>query len=91
MLVSVKESLLTHFNCLWQAEKVTVVFPMRFKDSIDTALATSFLQVLLVSYQRLLLTGNYSTIIVWSYSFSVAKSKKNGCFVEMILCAVAGS
>lgn len=27
-----------------QAEKVTVVFPMRFKDSIDTALATSFLQ-----------------------------------------------
>ncbi|KAA0052409.1 actin-related protein 2/3 complex subunit 2A [Cucumis melo var. makuwa] len=27
-----------------QAEKVTVVFPMRFKDSIDIALATSFLQ-----------------------------------------------
>ncbi|KAI8569018.1 hypothetical protein RHMOL_Rhmol02G0246200 [Rhododendron molle] len=27
-----------------QAEKVTVVFPMRFKDSIDTILATSFLQ-----------------------------------------------
>ncbi|PPD92597.1 hypothetical protein GOBAR_DD10456 [Gossypium barbadense] len=27
-----------------QAEKVTVVFPMRFKDSIDTVLATSFLQ-----------------------------------------------
>ncbi|XP_022158275.1 uncharacterized protein LOC111024802 isoform X2 [Momordica charantia] len=26
------------------AEKVTVVFPMRFKDSIDIALATSFLQ-----------------------------------------------
>ncbi|KAL5578369.1 hypothetical protein UlMin_020068 [Ulmus minor] len=27
-----------------QAEKVTVVFPMRFNDSIDTVLATSFLQ-----------------------------------------------
>ncbi|KAL2478084.1 Actin-related protein 2/3 complex subunit 2A [Forsythia ovata] len=27
-----------------QAEKVTVVFPMRFKDSIDSILATSFLQ-----------------------------------------------
>ncbi|XP_057985987.1 actin-related protein 2/3 complex subunit 2A isoform X1 [Hevea brasiliensis] len=27
-----------------QAEKVTVVYPMRFKDSIDTSLATSFLQ-----------------------------------------------
>ncbi|KAE8709261.1 Actin-related protein 2/3 complex subunit 2A [Hibiscus syriacus] len=27
-----------------QADKVTVVFPMRFKDSIDTVLATSFLQ-----------------------------------------------
>lgn len=27
-----------------QAEKVTVVFPMRFKDSIDIVLATSFLQ-----------------------------------------------
>ncbi|GFS44741.1 arp2/3 complex, 34 kD subunit p34-Arc [Actinidia rufa] len=29
-----------------QAEKVTVIFPMRFKDSIDTVLATSFLQLL---------------------------------------------
>ncbi|CAK9143891.1 unnamed protein product [Ilex paraguariensis] len=28
-----------------QAEKVTVVFPMRFKHSVDTVLATSFLQV----------------------------------------------
>ncbi|XP_059656252.1 actin-related protein 2/3 complex subunit 2A [Cornus florida] len=27
-----------------QVDKVTVVFPMRFKDSIDTVLATSFLQ-----------------------------------------------
>ncbi|GLT67246.1 hypothetical protein SLA2020_395670 [Shorea laevis] len=27
-----------------KADKVTVVFPMRFKDSIDTVLATSFLQ-----------------------------------------------
>ncbi|KAL8160530.1 hypothetical protein V2J09_002067 [Rumex salicifolius] len=27
-----------------QADKVTVIFPMRFKDSIDTILATSFLQ-----------------------------------------------
>uniref|UniRef100_A0A2P2JRP5 Arp2/3 complex 34 kDa subunit n=1 Tax=Rhizophora mucronata TaxID=61149 RepID=A0A2P2JRP5_RHIMU len=32
------------FFVLPQAEKVTVVFPMRFKDSIDTAVATSFLQ-----------------------------------------------
>lgn len=29
-----------------QPDKVTVVFPMRFKDSIDIAFATSFLQVL---------------------------------------------
>ncbi|KAL0389185.1 UNVERIFIED_CONTAM: Actin-related protein 2/3 complex subunitA, partial [Sesamum calycinum] len=29
---------------LLQADKVTVIFPMRFKDSIDTVLATSFLQ-----------------------------------------------
>lgn len=28
-----------------QADKVTVIFPMRFNDSIDTVLATSFLQV----------------------------------------------
>ncbi|XP_074332128.1 actin-related protein 2/3 complex subunit 2A isoform X1 [Apium graveolens] len=27
-----------------RAEKVTIIFPMRFKDSIDTVLATSFLQ-----------------------------------------------
>ncbi|ERN20544.1 hypothetical protein AMTRI_Chr01g112190 [Amborella trichopoda] len=32
------------FFLLPQAEKVTVVFPMRFKDNIDTVLATSFLQ-----------------------------------------------
>ncbi|XP_058197577.1 actin-related protein 2/3 complex subunit 2A isoform X2 [Rhododendron vialii] len=32
------------FFLVTQAEKVTVVFPMRFKDSIDTLLATSFLQ-----------------------------------------------
>lgn len=32
------------FFLIPQAEKVTVVFPMRFKDSIDTLLATSFLQ-----------------------------------------------
>lgn len=29
----------------WQIDKVTVIFPMRFKDSTDTVLATSFLQV----------------------------------------------
>lgn len=28
-----------------QADKVTVAFPMRFKDSVDTILATSFLKV----------------------------------------------
>ncbi|OAY26606.1 actin-related protein 2/3 complex subunit 2A isoform X1 [Manihot esculenta] len=27
-----------------QAEKVTIIYPMRFKDSVDTAFATSFLQ-----------------------------------------------
>uniref|UniRef100_A0A803QF73 CRM domain-containing protein n=1 Tax=Cannabis sativa TaxID=3483 RepID=A0A803QF73_CANSA len=32
------------FFLLPQAEKVTVVFPMRFKDSVDIVLATSFLQ-----------------------------------------------
>nr|XP_011460552.1 PREDICTED: actin-related protein 2/3 complex subunit 2A isoform X2 [Fragaria vesca subsp. vesca] len=32
------------FFLIPQAEKVTVVFPMRFKDSIDIILATSFLQ-----------------------------------------------
>ncbi|TXG48424.1 hypothetical protein EZV62_027718 [Acer yangbiense] len=32
------------FFLIPQADKVTVVFPMRFKDSIDTVLATSFLQ-----------------------------------------------
>lgn len=36
-------------HLLMQAEKVTVVFPMRFNDSIDTVLATSFLQVQLVN------------------------------------------
>jgi actin related protein 2/3 complex subunit 2 len=31
-------------NCVSQADKVTVAFPMRFKDSVDTILATSFLK-----------------------------------------------
>ena len=31
--------------CALQPEKVTVVFPMRYKDSNDVVLATSFLQV----------------------------------------------
>lgn len=30
----------------WQADKVTFVYPMRFKDPVDTVLATSFLQVI---------------------------------------------
>lgn len=30
---------------LWQADKVTVVYPMRFNDSIDNVLALSFLEV----------------------------------------------
>ncbi|PRQ22914.1 hypothetical protein RchiOBHm_Chr6g0255481 [Rosa chinensis] len=33
------------FFLIPQAEKVTVVFPMRFKDSIDIVFATSFPQV----------------------------------------------
>jgi actin related protein 2/3 complex subunit 2 len=36
-----------------QAEKVTVVFPMRYKDSNDVVLATSFLQVSLIFIVRL--------------------------------------
>ena len=36
---------MTCFNFLWQVDKVIVVFPMRFNDSVDTILATSFLQV----------------------------------------------
>jgi len=34
----------------FQADKVTVVYPMRFNDSIDIVLATSFLQVWFVCY-----------------------------------------
>lgn len=40
-----------------QYEKVTVVFPMRFSDSIDTVLATSFLQV--ISAQFTVYTSNH--------------------------------
>lgn len=34
-----------HLCCALQPEKVTVVFPMRYKDANDVVLATSFLQV----------------------------------------------
>lgn len=37
-----------HF--FFQTDKVTVVYPMRFNDSIDIVLATSFLQVWFVFY-----------------------------------------
>lgn len=37
-----------HF--FFQADKVTVVYPMRFNDSIDIVLATSFLQVWFLRY-----------------------------------------
>jgi hypothetical protein len=33
------------FTVVFQADKVTIVYPMRFQDSIDIVLATSFLQV----------------------------------------------
>lgn len=31
-------------------------------------------------------TSHYNTIVIWAYSFSVAKTTRNGHFVEMILC-----
>ncbi|KAI3473914.1 hypothetical protein Pfo_028108 [Paulownia fortunei] len=43
-LVSIVHRPNESFFVVPQAEKVTVIFPMRFKDSIDTVLATSFLQ-----------------------------------------------
>ncbi|XP_042514579.1 actin-related protein 2/3 complex subunit 2A [Macadamia integrifolia] len=43
-LVAIVHRPMESFFLVPQAEKVTVVFPMRFKDSIDTVLATSFLQ-----------------------------------------------
>ncbi|XP_017971435.1 PREDICTED: actin-related protein 2/3 complex subunit 2A isoform X3 [Theobroma cacao] len=49
-----------------QAEKVTVVFPMRFKDSIDTVLATSFLQEFVESRRTAGL--NNAPPCLWSHS-----------------------
>ncbi|KAJ4981426.1 hypothetical protein NE237_032263 [Protea cynaroides] len=43
-LVALVHRPMESFFLVPQAEKVTVVLPMRFKDSIDTVLATSFLQ-----------------------------------------------
>ncbi|XP_057511233.1 actin-related protein 2/3 complex subunit 2A isoform X1 [Actinidia eriantha] len=43
-LVALVHRPMESFFLVPQAEKVTVIFPMRFKDSIDTVLATSFLQ-----------------------------------------------
>ncbi|XP_043702744.1 actin-related protein 2/3 complex subunit 2A [Telopea speciosissima] len=43
-LVAIVHRPMESFFLVPQAEKVTLVFPMRFKDSIDTVLATSFLQ-----------------------------------------------
>ncbi|KAL6992127.1 Actin-related protein 2/3 complex subunit 2A [Sarracenia purpurea var. burkii] len=43
-LVALVHRPMESFFLVSQAEKVTVVFPMIFKDSIDTVLATSFLQ-----------------------------------------------
>lgn len=41
----VLRSLSDSLDFFQQAEKVTVVYPMRFQDSTDIVLATSFLQV----------------------------------------------
>ncbi|XWS55431.1 hypothetical protein CRYUN_Cryun10bG0173000 [Craigia yunnanensis] len=49
-----------------QAEKVTVVFPMRFKDSIDTVLATSFLQEFMESRRTAGLSN--APPCLWSHS-----------------------
>uniref|UniRef100_A0A5B7BED2 Arp2/3 complex 34 kDa subunit n=1 Tax=Davidia involucrata TaxID=16924 RepID=A0A5B7BED2_DAVIN len=49
-----------------QAEKVTVVFPMRFKDSIDTVLATSFLQEFVEARRTAGL--NNAPSCLWSHS-----------------------
>ncbi|XP_007040957.2 PREDICTED: actin-related protein 2/3 complex subunit 2A isoform X4 [Theobroma cacao] len=54
------------FFLLPQAEKVTVVFPMRFKDSIDTVLATSFLQEFVESRRTAGL--NNAPPCLWSHS-----------------------
>lgn len=42
--VALVHSPMESFYLIPQADKVTVVFPMQFKDSVDTTLATSFLQ-----------------------------------------------
>ncbi|XP_019053733.1 PREDICTED: actin-related protein 2/3 complex subunit 2A isoform X2 [Nelumbo nucifera] len=47
-----------------QADKVTVVFPMRFKDPIDTVLATSFLQEFVEARRTAGL--NYAPSCLWS-------------------------
>ncbi|GMJ00620.1 DISTORTED TRICHOMES 2, ACTIN-RELATED PROTEIN C2A [Hibiscus trionum] len=49
-----------------QAEKVTVVFPMRFKDSIDIVLATSFLQEFMESRRTTGLSN--APPCLWSHS-----------------------
>ncbi|OMO77756.1 ARP2/3 complex, 34kDa subunit (p34-Arc) [Corchorus olitorius] len=49
-----------------QAEKVTVVFPMRFKDSVDTVLATSFLQEFMESRRAPGLSN--APLCTWSHS-----------------------
>lgn len=50
-----------------QAEKVTVVFPMRFNDSVDTVLATSFLQVELLNNLTLLTSSLISSPVLSEY------------------------
>ncbi|KAH9747038.1 actin-related protein 2/3 complex subunit 2A [Citrus sinensis] len=54
------------FFLIPQAEKVTVVFPMRFNDSIDTVLATSFLQEFVEARRTAGL--NNAPLCMWSSS-----------------------
>ncbi|KAH7569752.1 hypothetical protein JRO89_XS06G0260700 [Xanthoceras sorbifolium] len=54
------------FFLIPQADKVTVVFPMRFKDSIDTVLATSFLQEFVEARRTAGL--NNAPLCMWSSS-----------------------
>lgn len=63
-LVALVHRPMESFFLVPQAERVTVVFPMRFKDSIDTVLATSFLQEF-VEARRTAVLNNAPTCL-WS-------------------------
>ncbi|EPS57325.1 hypothetical protein M569_17493, partial [Genlisea aurea] len=65
-LVSIVHRPNESFFVVPQVEKVTVIFPMRFKDSVDTILATSFLQEFVEAKRAPVLTNAPS--VTWSSS-----------------------